>query len=199
MKPLAGDNPSFRLAFEAAASLMANAQHVIARLPKTVTEPPNTVGVGDIVAAATNLSLAVELLLKTLAIVDRTKLEKQHKLLVLFRTLQDSTRKELRKSFAARIHQLPPDLVVSMEVAITPTMSTPPDAAHTARSESLDDLLQAEEDAFVTWRYLYEQSDSRRPVTMRIELRRLQCVADAVRDVLIARDILRDAEKGDRG
>ena len=195
MKASAGDNPSARLAFETAAALRANALLVINRLPKTVAEPPSTVGVGEIVAAATNLSLAVELLLKALAIVDRTKLEKQHKLLILFRALQESTRKELRRAFTARIKQLPPGLVVSMEVALTPTMSPPPDATRTAQSEELEDLLEAEADAFVTWRYLYEQIDTRRAVTMRIELRRLECVAQAVVDVLVARGILKPIQK----
>ena len=190
MKTPIGNNPSAGIAFAAAASFRNTALLVVDRLPRTVGEPPS-VSVGDIIAAATNLSLAVELLLKTLAIVDRTKLEKQHRLLVLFRALQESTRKQLRSAYDARIKQLPPDLVVSMEVGITPTMNPPPDAHRAARSDTLDDLLEAEADAFVTWRYLYEQSDSLRPVTMSIELRRLDCAAQAVADVLVSRGVIR--------
>lgn len=101
---------------------------------------------------ATNCAFAVELYLKCLIHIETNQLIKnEHNLRKLFSKLRDETQGEVEAAFNAILDQHPGyDLSKASEEM---------KAAAAKRSKNLREVLKTCENAFVEWRYLYEEDD----------------------------------------
>ena len=147
--------------------------------------------VGAISASATNMALAVELLLKAAALTYGGIPKREHDLIVLFDQLPDHVRKDIEGRYDA--FPVPADGVTT-SFALDVFGSTPVAKEHGGAgsrvSEPRDDSLRAVlahvKDAFVTWRYLHEKGDPKKVVRVEYPFHHLGLVRDSVREHLYA-------------
>jgi hypothetical protein len=114
---------------------------------------------GGLVASATNLTLAVELYLKTLYILLRVPVPHTHNLLQLFSGLPQEVEEALTRAYDA-MGCPSPEVACGITLQLSVRPLTDDDPRPEARPDhGLRSVLDRGRDAFETWRYLYERAD----------------------------------------
>lgn len=176
-------------AFQTANACFELAGSVFSRVPDDVNEAAKFTyeNLGEIFAAATNLALAIELYLKSLAIATGSPVLRTHNLLELFDTLPKVLRDSIELRFRDRMSWLgEQERSIALTMAITSTPSPPPmDSVPVPvpDPDSLDlrGVLNVEKDPFKTWRYIHETGPEL-PVLYSLEYGRLGVIANALQD-----------------
>jgi len=116
---------------------------------------------GGLVASATNLTLAVEIYLKTLYILLGLQVPHTHNLLRLFSGLPSEVQEALTHDYDAQ--ECPsPEIACGITLQLSTSPLTSDDPHPEERPDhSLVAILGRNKDAFETWRYLYERADQR--------------------------------------
>jgi hypothetical protein len=143
----------------------------------------------QLMAAATNLALALELYLKGLALCAGIPVKKVHDLLQLFEALPKRLQDSIEENYNNRNSRIPGDLNTGFHVLFTPTEEVPSDTVMTsleghtlAPGTDVRSILRAERDAFKNWRYLFEAADPSAPFLIAMDYGRLFRIADALSD-----------------
>lgn len=148
--------------------------------------------IGILSASATNLALAVELYLKALHVACGRAPQSLHDLSALFKQLPLA-----EKRLASAVYECLPGPKSKNEVStfivdVFVNNSEPsfPKGTHFVESvpeNSLIAVLKRSRDAFLTWRYLYEQGDERKTVKIEYEFFALSSVAMAIKALVLAK------------
>jgi hypothetical protein len=153
-------------AFNAANAFFGLAGSFLKEVPSGLNESAQFIvtRLSQFEAAVTNLSLALELFLKGLALATNVRVTKTHDLLVLFDALPVSLKNSIAQNYTFRVKNAAPNLNTSVHLVITPTPTAPTEKQFEAIAKKIDvsdirSVLDAERDAFRTWRYLYEAGD----------------------------------------
>ncbi len=146
--------------------------------------------IGRLIAVATNLSFAIELLLKGLAIKTKGKAINKHQLIELFNDIpkwvQDEIDARYRYRFARRnmatFH--PISIVVSKDPLLPGDLRKKMHILTGTDEEDVRKLLRRERDAFQTWRYVYEEIPATDCTAVTVHLWHLAFLVKAINDVL---------------
>ena len=174
-------------AFETANACFGLAGSVFSRVPDDLCEAAKFTydNLGELFAAATNLALAIELYLKSLAIATGSPVLRNHNLLELFDALPQVIRESIELRFRVRMDCLEKQGgSLALHLAITSVPVPPPiESVPVPDAESLNvrGVLAAEKDAFKTWRYMYE-SGPEFPAHFSLEYGRLGVIANTLQD-----------------
>ena len=174
-------------AFQTANACFGLAGSVFSRIPSDLNEAAKFTydNLGEIFAAATNLALAIELYLKSLAIATGSPVLRTHNLLKLFDALPQVLRESIELKFRLRMDDLEKQGdSVALHLAITSIPVPPPiESVPVPDAESLNlrGVLDGEKDAFKTWRYMHESGPDF-PVHFSLEYGRLGVIANALQD-----------------
>lgn len=124
------------------------------RLPEgTFRRTPR--GLGTIVGAATNLSLALELYLKALRIVLRLPVPKSHNLRTLYGGLPGRTRAKIEKRYELLREKVPRPTPAGIRITKGP--ATAPKLGDNGQTDyDLPSVLRRSRDSFSSWRYIFE-------------------------------------------
>ena len=164
---MAFSEATIRLAARSADAFFARARSVVEKLSTSTRHHAGryaTDTLEEVVVAATNLGLSIELYMKTLWMLAGKKPPKGsqgHQLFVLFEGLPE----DLKNSIDAQYATVPPrpagmgstcrvtatETVLRIDVRDTPSNKT-------TDSRSLREVLRRSEDVFVSWRYFHELS-----------------------------------------
>lgn len=153
------------------------------QIPDDRTEAANfgLMNPGGMVASATNLALGIELLMKALLLHHGRPVPHTHELPALFKDLPATVIKEIEDTYN-RIDQAEAAAHRSMELVpmhgVSPA-SHPPVSDHSLRA-----VLQRNSNAFVFWRYGFEQMRNLSNVRFRYEIDALFNVANSLREQL---------------
>lgn len=137
-----------------------------------------TVGYGELLAAATMLAFALELYLKSLLLLCRCPVPKTHNLIRLYRLLPEKQRVTIIAIYDKSAKDLAPEAgVLSMSVGQGGTSGTqqhPTDVG-------LEAVLERNKDVFVNWRYFYSTAVDGGPrVNLVFEYQRLDWICGAI-------------------
>lgn len=145
---------------------------------------------GGMIASATNLSLAVELYLKSLRLLQSLDPTTDHDLWALFQGLPEWLKDSVAREYQKNNKGVPTGVAVSFELAMAPRVPGEAEVQELnrqrpANDNSLDAVLKRSRNAFQTWRYLHEKGDSQRIVMFRYDFHFLGCAAMALRTIAI--------------
>jgi hypothetical protein len=144
---------------------------------------------GDVVACATNLGLAIELYLKGLLARRGLEVPKVHDLAALFDALPEPERTYIEILF---MDQMPDTLRIlngrSWSFTLAKGAEETPQWDQSYRSLALPDLLARSKDLFQSWRYVFEFSlpAGNSYQFHQFEFIPLRCAAEAIRVELVA-------------
>jgi hypothetical protein len=177
-----------RMACQSADAFFKYAGQFFSRLPKDLNASAAFAYErrGELVAAVTNLSLAVELYLKALAMMAGQKVKRTHDLLDLFEMLPEQTRLSIEDKYAAALRDIPAGAASAFEFSITttPFPPTPGEIAKAAEQRPSGDdirsILRAEKDAFRTWRYIHESDLSQGFAIIRVDFHKVALIAHSL-------------------
>lgn len=110
---------------------------------------------GDLVACATNLSLALELYMKALITQLELTVPKDHDLRSLFDTLPQQVKTQIEEVYDKAWRSQWNGRRASITIAKGP-YDEPPWSDYSNESKDLGALLQRSRDVFCSWRYIYE-------------------------------------------
>ena len=174
-------------AFQTANACFGLAGSIFSRVPDDLSEAAKFTydNLGEIFAAATNLALAIELYLKSLAIATESPVLRTHNLLELFDALPPVLRESIELRFRVRMECVnKQERAAALELVITST-PTPPVMKSVPILDpnplDLRGVLNAEKDAFRTWRYMHE-AGPKIPAYFSLEYGRLGVIANTLQD-----------------
>ncbi|GJM05747.1 MAG: hypothetical protein DHS20C09_17430 [marine bacterium B5-7] len=147
---------------------------------------------GGLVASATNLALAVEIYLKALWMLLGSPPPEDHNLWSLYKRLPDRKLKDAINKTFDEVNSNSGEQVSALEVAISTGPMNDEELKRVSDewSERVSDtdlkaVLKRSKDAFVTWRYLYEQDSKSNTQIIRYEFERLQMLASVFRRYIV--------------
>lgn len=141
---------------------------------------------GQLIAAATNLVFSIELYFKSLTIKTGRPYINTHNLLKLFQNLPEKLQNSIQSGYEERMKQLslPEGESIALEIWITKEKF---EEKQFNKISSLKDpensiivLLENEQDAFRTWRYLYEFDKNEKYLKYKLEYKRLCVLANII-------------------
>lgn len=176
------------MACQSADAFFKNAGQFFSKLPKDLNASAAFAYErrGELVAAVTNLSLAVELYLKALAMISAMKVKRSHDLLELFGVLPQSVQASIEAKYSEALKAIPAESADAIELSITttPFPPTPEEfAAAAAQRPSGDDIrsvLRAEKDAFSSWRYIHESNMPQGYTVFRVDFHKVALIANSL-------------------
>ncbi len=159
---------------------------------KTFLNHPKNIG--RFIPAATNLALAVELLLKGLAMKTKGRAIRRHKLIDLFNDLPKWVQDEIKLRYCYRFDRRNKAKFYPIVFIISTLNQPPAEVEMNVRTLNGPDekdvcmLLEWEKDAFQTWRYVYEQAPAAGDVGVTVHMWHLALLVNAIKDVLTPPD-----------
>jgi len=117
---------------------------------------------GGLFVAATNLALAIELLLKALAIARKRKVVPDHTLVTLFDALPLDYQQSIEYLYGQEIRRPVAPHCIAVRLYISPVgvpVQQGPSEAVKKEGVSVRSVLEAESDALKLWRYMHEAGD----------------------------------------
>lgn len=184
-----GGGKDVRSALHCAEAYYRLAKPFIAKIPGLDTSGTRaTATIGDLVACATNLPLAIEIVLKALLASTGKPQGATHDLQRLYSDLPSELQTECQRRYVALLRALKPTRV-AITLAIAASNSEPPWNDVHEDPTLLANLLERSKDVFLAWRYIYEVPD---PVVQPIryhhfEYGLLQLAFEAIRDTVEAK------------
>ena len=155
-------NRDFRFAFQCAESFLNLATPYLTKMGVGLNEGPLVAkdDPGGLVCSATNLTFAIELYLKSLRIGLELGVPSTHNLWELYKSLPNNAKQIIETKYDDRVSKILDtdlfELSIALEVA-TPDGPTAPEFPNNPdEAKDLRSLLQRTNNAFQTWRYLYE-------------------------------------------
>lgn len=148
-----------KAAYVAANAFFGNAGDFFSKFEPEKTTVFTAPELGRLVAATTNLSLAIELYFKCMLIVLKPELPQIHDLGKLFDALPKTLQESVEAEYESRTEGVDPSSVKFIEITSTKKFSPPqPDLNSSAAVEipTLRELLEAERNSFLDWRYFHE-------------------------------------------
>ena len=178
-----------RLAMLTADAFARNSKLFTDSLPKDMHQSANVAAqnLGGLFASATNLALAVELYLKSLMILLRMDIPNTHELWAIFKRLPPKLRSEIEIEFDSSFDSVPGQPVgLLLDVwaggepkALLPEILTPAKGKYDIKS-----VLKRGNNAFVTWRYIYEMGEEGRHVFIEYEYGRLGVLCEILHRII---------------
>ena len=116
---------------------------------------------GALVSAATNLSLSLELFIKSLRIGLGLSVSDTHNLWALYKSLPNNVKQIIEYKYNQKVSSTPKENVLKLNVAYEHDSTgdgpkAPVFPKHQSLSTEAKPLLKRSSNAFVTWRYIYE-------------------------------------------
>ena len=147
---------------------------------------------GDFIASATMLSLALELYLKALRATINITIPETHDLWALYKKLPQELKKSIECSYT-KINSNNEEKLAGLELAIwvgrQPPIDDPPEVnKEKEKTDSYNDLrsvLFRSRNAFQTWRYLHEMGKKNCYVLFKYEFHRLGLICDIIREHIL--------------
>ena len=177
------------LAINAAKSFFNLAGSFFGQLPSNPREWAEFISSrkGPLIAATANLAFLIELYLKATAKITLGHAPHGHNLLKLFDELPEDIRQSIDGCYRYRCSCLKSKLL-AIEFTITTTPIEPtaeqkrPWRINSVAGDDVRSLLEAEQDAFQIWRYLYEAHAPDKPFCVVIHHARMAVLKDAIED-----------------
>jgi len=176
-------------AMNAANAFFRNAEVFFKQVPRGLDEAARfTIARrGPLSAAVTNLSLAVELYLKAVALLTVGKHRETHNLPELFDALPPFVQNAIESEYNRRMAAVPAEgEATALEMLITPTPDEPTEQqiaelkAGQPTGTDIRSVLTAEKDAFRNWRYLFESDKPGKATLLRVDYGRLIAIAKSI-------------------
>ncbi len=185
------DYGAFRIAFHCAEGFYNLALPYIRKVNTPINSPESSkISPSEIIASATNLALALELYLKSLQIFTGMSPGSTHQLWSLLKNINSDVKSDVERRFDIERQTADPALgkVTGFSISRDPNVTIP--VGIRAKKEDLKSVLIRAQDAFVTWRYIYEHAKPRQDAQINLEfehsLMRFAC--HAVRDYIREND-----------
>lgn len=179
------------MAFQAAEEFLKNASLYFAKIPPELNAAAffTNSTFGAFIAANTNLALSAELFLKCAARLAELSVIYTHDLLKLYDTLPVKVKAEIERAYNSRVSAIPPTgRPVAIEIALTAN-NKPASEDAIAKLDALKikvndlrSLLSVEKDAFVNWRYFFQESPDGEVSLFRSEYVKLQLFVEVLRE-----------------
>lgn len=143
--------------------------------------------IGELVASATSLALAIELYLKALLLALGQSTPMSHDLHDLFERIPKKTRLSIESDYDARRELERAEEASGVSVHVVREGGEPPSFQRPRGTQSmrLGPLLKRNSSAFITWRYLFAQGSTKPGAPLSYEYVRLGFAAEAIRAALI--------------
>ena len=175
------------LALQAAKAFLRQSRHITDGLSSDISRPPNEIArrVGDLIASATALSLSTELSIKALLLFVGITPPATHNLFKLFNDLPIPIRTAIEKEYDSR-GATPRNRLSSLKIALwaTPSARAALPESEPEPKRDISAVLKRSEDAFCTWRYLYERGDGGTADVYEYEFLRLGWVCEIIQALL---------------
>ena len=151
---------------------------------------------GALFASATNLALAVELYLKSLMILLRMDIPNTHELWTIFKRFPSELRSAIESQFDSSLDSVPGQTVaLQLDIWAGGEPKAPLPDIPTDEKYDLKSLLKRCNNAFVTWRYIYERGEQGKHVLFEYEYVRLGVLCEVLRHIIQSRLTNQEASK----
>jgi len=147
------------------------------------------VPLGTVIGSATNLSLAVELYLKSIYMLLKKEVPDTHNLWALFKNLPVEVKDELKAQYDL-VNGQPTNELASVRIYTARRKEgtfDPPQELRKIGPSDLKSVLVRSAEAYVTWRYLYEHEDTDDWRLFEYEFARLGLVCNVARGYAVHR------------
>jgi hypothetical protein len=152
----------FRMAFRCAESFSKFAEPTLDRLFIELNSIPKEISsdqdFANVICAATNLCLSIELYLKSLRIGLGLSVPEHHNLWALCKSLPKGVKDILEKDYLEKVSSTPKGKAVTLRIAFVEKGKNPPTdfTVQDMRPNDMKSLLIRNSNAFTQWRYIYE-------------------------------------------
>ncbi|MGZ5115691.1 MAG: hypothetical protein ACXWCY_10010 [Burkholderiales bacterium] len=142
---------------------------------------------GEVIASATNLALAIELYTKGLLLHHKIPAPQIHKLSELFAALPKGVREKVAVEYERLLAPgIPEGQAVSVTLRSFPQGSAPEPAKQGVKVfKDVIAVLERSSDAFATWRYFFEVGDKNSRKQLTYEFHHLSAIAKALRTQMV--------------
>jgi hypothetical protein len=165
------------------------AQQFISKGPKHRTEFADYAiqTMGELIASATNLALAIELYTKGLLLHHKIPAAQIHKLSELFAALPKSVRDKVVVEYERLLAPgVPEGQAVAVALIAHPPKSPPaPPQPGTKVTKDVSEVLKRSSDAFAMWRYFFDLGSRSSSKELSYEFHHLSAIAKALRTQMV--------------
>jgi hypothetical protein len=177
-------------ALVAADSFRAHANIFLAKIGRDMATMQDIAvrDIGGCVASATEMALAVELYLKALRTILGMKIPRSHDLWKLYRDFPAGATEAIEQHYHSRLVTTPwVGSALNLRVMAGPISPNEANAKPKATDgdNSIEATLKRNANAFITWRYLYEQGVAGQTIVLQYDFHRLETAGVAVRETAI--------------
>jgi len=184
-----------KTAIIAADAFRNHARKFIGKLPKGSLDEAAQFSIhnlGECIASATNLALAVELYLKALRIVVGSPASEDHNLWSLFKHLPVKLKEEIETHYnQLNTKQIGKLASLELEISTEPFKDNNEEDNNEEKLDNLNNglkqVLNKSKDAFITWRYIHEGAKEGEYIRYNYEFSRLELICDIIRAQLVTR------------
>ena len=155
-------NRDFRLAFQCADSFFGLAKPYFDQIGADLNGGVMAASKdpGSLISAATNLTLAIELYLKSLRTSLQLSVPETHNLWSLYKSLPTNVKHLIEEKYSQKVASTPDEKLLQLKVAYELATGDGPKAPEFPKNENesneVKQLLKRSANAFQLWRYVYE-------------------------------------------
>ena len=130
---------------------------------------------GGLIASATTMALSLEIYIKTLYIMSNVNVPHNHNLWRLFEGLPSNIKDHAIQIYNAKKSIEKPENLRGIQIKLTENSRVPQkididdEDLNRTLSMDLESILKKSEDAFINWRYLYEQPEQNKPLILQYD------------------------------